>query len=156
VNDVARPALAKAAPATDALVMRVAGPWIAELVRGEEGCHLWQPTSQAPELLRVRVLPVEPGVTPIDRLRAHLDARAADDRGEAVVDPMRPLPLVRRIAFEPRPALQGGALGPPASLRLEDFAMQSLVEMRARSLADPFGDLLLLRLSHERDSEVAR
>ncbi|WP_437677372.1 AAA family ATPase [Sorangium sp. So ce131] len=131
------------------LVLSVVGLCVLDFFELETGAHVWTSLARGPEVVRVRVLPARPGLTPASAARDHLDRQAAFDeaarRGRALPpNPAALLPVVRRIRFDPpRPP------GRPAPIEIEDYVMGYAEASLVRSLSQALAPLWLLRMSRE-------
>lgn len=122
--------------ANDAVVLKMVGLCVADYLELETGTHVWTPTVQEPELIRVRVLPSDSG-TAVGHLKAYSAAKEKAERAATGV-----LPIVRSMKFDPpRPGK------PPAVLEMEDYILGIPHAMRVDRIADAFATLWLLRLS---------
>jgi ATP-dependent Clp protease ATP-binding subunit ClpA/ATP-dependent Clp protease ATP-binding subunit ClpC len=120
----------------DVVVIKMVGLCVADYLELETGTHVWTPTVQEPELLRVRVLPADSG-TALDHVKTYWAAKEKADRSATGV-----LPIVRSLKFDP--PLAGK---PPAVLEMEDYVLGIPHTMRVARIADAFATLWLLRLS---------
>ncbi|MFO0736160.1 MAG: AAA family ATPase [Labilithrix sp.] len=122
--------------ASDAVVIKMVGLCVADYLELETGTHVWTPTVNEPQLLRVRVLPADSG-TALEHVKAHWKARENAERAATGV-----LPIVRSLKFDPpRPGK------PPALLEMEDYVLGIPHTMRVERIQDAFATLWLLRLS---------
>ena len=128
------------------LVLRVSGLGVLDFFEGETGCHIWRSLARGSDVLRVRVLPAEPGLSPAGFIAAHLERarafEAALERGGALPDnPESLLPLCREYQFDPplRP-------GESAPLEVVDYALGYAGAQRVKSLDLGLPRLWLLRM----------
>ncbi|WP_437288533.1 AAA family ATPase [Sorangium sp. So ce406] len=131
------------------LVLSVVGLCVRDFFELETGAHVWTSLARGPEVVRVRVLPARPGLSPAAAVRDHLDRQAAFDeaarRGRALPpNPAELLPVVRRIRFDP-PRRPGTA----APIEIEDYVMGYAEASSVRSLSQALAPLWLLRMSRE-------
>ncbi|WP_437610389.1 AAA family ATPase [Sorangium sp. So ce834] len=131
------------------LVLSVVGLCVLDFFELETGAHVWTSLARGPEVVRVRVLPARPGLSPAGAVREHLERQAAFDeaarQGRALPpNPAALLPVVRRIRFDP-PRQPGRA----APIEIEDYAMGFAEASLARSLSQALAPLWLLRMSRE-------
>ncbi|WP_437992229.1 AAA family ATPase [Sorangium sp. So ce145] len=131
------------------LVLSVVGLCVMDFFELETGAHVWTSLSRGPEVVRVRVLPARPGLSPARAVREHLDLQAAFDeaaRRERALppNPAELLPVVRRVRFDPprRP-------GATAPIEIEDYVMGYAESSLVRSLSQALAPLWLLRMSRE-------
>ncbi|WP_437968286.1 AAA family ATPase [Sorangium sp. So ce260] len=131
------------------LVLSVVGLCVLDFFELETGAHVWTSLARGPEVVRVRVLPARPGLSPAAAVREHLERQAAFDEaarhGRALPpNPAALLPVVRRIRFDPprRP-------GRTAPIEIEDYAMGYAEAAQVRSLSQALAPLWLLRMSRE-------
>ncbi|WP_437317745.1 AAA family ATPase [Sorangium sp. So ce385] len=135
--------------AAELLVLSVVGLCVLDFFELETGAHVWTSLARGPEVVRVRVLPARPGLSPAGAVREHLERQAAFDEaarhGRALPpNPAALLPVVRRIRFDP-PRQPGRA----APIEIEDYAMGFAEASLARSLSQALAPLWLLRMSRE-------
>ncbi|WP_437814248.1 hypothetical protein [Sorangium sp. So ce1078] len=131
------------------LVLSVVGLCVLDFFELETGAHVWTSLARGPEVVRVRVLPARPGLSPAAAVREHLERQAAFDEaarhgGALPPNPAALLPVVRRIRFDP-PRRQGRA----APIEIEDYAMGYAEAAQVRSLSQALAPLWLLRMSRE-------
>jgi ATP-dependent Clp protease ATP-binding subunit ClpA/ATP-dependent Clp protease ATP-binding subunit ClpC len=126
----------------DHVVAKIVGLCIRDFLELETGTHVWQDEVREPELLRIRVLPAPPGLTPRAHVEAHLAARERAERGASDERLDRLLPVVRTIRFEPPPARR-----PAALLEMEDYVLGMPHTARVSRIADVFPPWWLLRVS---------
>ncbi|WP_437876921.1 AAA family ATPase [Sorangium sp. So ce513] len=131
------------------LVLSVVGLCVRDFFELETGSHVWTSLARGPEVVRVRVLPSRPGLSPAGAVRDHLERQAAFDeaarRGRALPpNPAALLPVVRRIRFDP-PRRPGRA----APIEIEDYVMGHAEAALVRSLSQALAPLWLLRMSRE-------
>ena len=143
------------------VVLHLQGLALWARLAAEAGTHQLLSDREPPELVRVRVLNAEQGP------REHLDALTADhvrylkalsttptaDASELPDDPEHPLPLIRRIRFDPwsasdaRSRMTAAGYGlkstPAAECRVEDVRLCMEVHLRTRRLADALRPLRL-------------
>ncbi|MBH23180.1 MAG: hypothetical protein CMH57_01720 [Myxococcales bacterium] len=129
------------------LVMRKVGLCALERFRGEVGCHVRRAMSVRPELIRVRVWPAPPGVSPLDVIREHQEGvvafqEALEARAPLPPNPERLLPLVRQVVWDP-PA-DGGRATP---VDLEDYALGYSETTQVSRLGDLLPTLWQLQMS---------
>ncbi len=126
------------------VVLRILGMCVRDFAELETGTHVWQGSTTAPELVRVRVLP-DDGRSAAAHVAEHRKLREAFDKaamapGREVHSPMRLLPIARTVRFDPpRAGL--------AALELEDFAMGHGGTFHVKTLAEALGSLWLLRMT---------
>ena len=146
------------AASPDLVVMKIVGLCIKDYLELETGTHVWQPTVQEPELLRVRVLPAHADHSAADHVRRYVEAkeraeRARDRDDEPTPPDARPdglLPVVRTIRFDP----PSGPGRPATALEMEDFVLGMPYEARVTTISEVFQKLWLLRISRvEGDAE---
>jgi ATP-dependent Clp protease ATP-binding subunit ClpC len=129
---------------TGHLVVKLVGPCVREFFELEAGTHIWQSLASAPEIVRVRVLPVSHGATPGGFVRSHQMELRAFEEDATRGDPLALSPIARVLRFDPpRPD------GPPARLEMEDFVIGYTGVAHARSISEALQPLWLLRLSRE-------
>ncbi|AKT43856.1 AAA family ATPase [Chondromyces crocatus] len=133
----------------EVLVLGVVGLCVLDFFELESGTHVWTSLGRGPELVRVRVLPASPGVTPRSVLADHLARKAAFDEatrrgGELVESPSALGPVVRTFRFDPpeRP-------GRNATFEVEDYVMGHADRMEVRSIEQGLEPLWLLRRTRE-------
>ncbi|WP_437647781.1 AAA family ATPase [Sorangium sp. So ce362] len=131
------------------LVLSVVGLCVLDFFELETGAHVWTSLARGPEVVRVRVLPARPGLSPATAVREHLERQAAFDEaarhGRALPpNPAALLPVVRRIRFDPP-----GRPGRAAPIEIEDYAMGYAEAALVRSLSQALAPLWLLRMSRE-------
>ncbi|XXX77782.1 AAA family ATPase [Sorangium sp. So ce134] len=131
------------------LVLSVVGLCVLDFFELETGAHVWTSLARGPEVVRVRVLPARPGLSPAGAVRDHLERQAAFDEaarhGRALPpNPAALLPVVRRIRFDP-PRQPGRA----APIEIEDYVMGAAEASPVRSLSQALAPLWLLRMSRE-------
>ncbi|WP_437571184.1 AAA family ATPase [Sorangium sp. So ce542] len=131
------------------LVLSVVGLCVLDFFELETGAHVWTSLARGPEVVRVRVLPARPGLSPAGAVREHLERQAAFDEaarqgGALPPNPAALLPVVRRIRFDP-PRQPGRA----APIEIEDYVMGIAEASLARSLSQALAPLWLLRMSRE-------
>ncbi|MCL2726299.1 MAG: AAA family ATPase [Polyangiaceae bacterium] len=126
------------------VVVKIVGLCIKDYLELETGTHVWQPSVNEPELLRVRVLAAEDGLTASGHVKAYIAAREKAERVgvPAEARPDRLLPVVRTIRFDP-PLPQR----PAAPLDMEDFVLGMPYSTQVTTMADAFPTLWLLRMS---------
>jgi ATP-dependent Clp protease ATP-binding subunit ClpC len=130
------------------IVLKIVGLCVLDFYAMETGSHVWHSLADSPEIVRVRVLPAEPGRSAALLIDEHVDRRRAFEQfvqggsGEPPVNPERLLPAVRKIRFDPprRP-------GTPAHLEVEDYVLGYSTTLWVRALADALPPLWMLRMS---------
>ncbi|WP_437590503.1 AAA family ATPase [Sorangium sp. So ce1000] len=142
-------ALSAAGRGAELLVLSVVGLCVLDFFELETGVHVWTSLARGPELVRVRVVPARPGLSPAGAVREHLERQAAFDEaarhGRALPpNPAELLPVVRRVRFDPprRP-------GATAPIEIEDYVMGYAESALVRSLSQALAPLWLLRMSRE-------
>jgi ATP-dependent Clp protease ATP-binding subunit ClpC len=128
------------------VVLRILGMCVRDFAELETGTHVWQGSTAAPELVRVRVL-VDDGRSPAEHALAYKTKRDAFENaamapGREADNPQRLLPIARTVRFDPPRA----GLAP---LTLEDFAMGHGGTFHVKTLAEALGSLWLLRMTRE-------
>ncbi|WP_437279300.1 AAA family ATPase [Sorangium sp. So ce375] len=131
------------------LVVSVVGLCVLDFFELETGVHVWTSLARGPEVVRVRVLPARPGLSPAGAVQEHLDRQSAFDEaarhGRALPpNPAELLPVVRRVRFDP--PRRAGATAP---IEIEDYVMGYADSAQVRSLAQALAPLWLLRMSRE-------
>ncbi|MFO0551971.1 MAG: AAA family ATPase [Polyangiaceae bacterium] len=136
----------------DCIVLSLSAIGVRDALAHEEGCHVWQPLAESPEIVRVRVLPA--GTAPLAAAKDYLARAAAFRRAmqlssglDAAARPSNPAsltPMVRRFRFEP-PA-RPGALAP---LEVEDYVLGLVREPPVREPVEALRALIWARLSRE-------
>ncbi len=130
--------------APEVVVMKLVGLCIRDFLELESGTHVWRSSAREPELLRVRVLPAGPGVTPGAHVRSFRAAREAAERDPAgaTVRPDGLLPIVRTMWFDAPARGKAGTL-----LEMEDYVVGLPHTARVTRIADAFAKLWLYRVS---------
>jgi ATP-dependent Clp protease ATP-binding subunit ClpC len=124
------------------IVFRAVGLCLLDLFENETGTHVLHDTLQAPALVRVRALSVEPATTARGLAEEYAFARAAWARAvDAAPSPVnRLLPIVRSIARDPK----GSG---PSPYTIEDYRIAYVDTVWARSFGEALQPIWLLKLS---------
>jgi ATP-dependent Clp protease ATP-binding subunit ClpC len=124
-----------------AVVIRAVGLCLLDLFTDETGTHVLHDTLQAPALIRVRALPVDPSTTAASIATTYRDARAEWARlvGQGPSSANKLLPIVRSISRETRPG--------PTPYAIEDYRIAYVDTVWARSLTEALQPIWLLKMS---------
>lgn len=133
--------LARPGEAPVQVVVRAVGLCLLDLFADETGTHVLHDTLQAPALVRVRALPVDPATTAQTLAVAHRDARAAWARsvGQGPSEAQKLLPVVRSISRETRSG--------PIPFAIEDYRIAYVDTVWARTLSEALLPIWLLKMS---------
>jgi ATP-dependent Clp protease ATP-binding subunit ClpC len=126
----------------DLVTLRVVGPGVRDALSLEHGTHIWHRAADAPEVVRVVVEPLAPGVTALAALATRVASRQARDeqarRGGAIAPDA--LPVVRTVRFTP-----SSRRGESSRWSVEDFVLGYARETSATELTAPLRELFTLR-----------
>jgi ATP-dependent Clp protease ATP-binding subunit ClpA/ATP-dependent Clp protease ATP-binding subunit ClpC len=130
----------------DVALLAIVGICIKDFAELETGTHVWQGLATAPELVRVRVLPLpdRPLADIAAEFRTKKEAfdRASLGAARGAENPARLLPIARRVRFTPPRA----GLAP---LELEDYVMGHGGTFHAQNVAEALSSLWLLRMTRQ-------
>jgi ATP-dependent Clp protease ATP-binding subunit ClpC len=121
------------------IVIRAVGLCLLDLLSDETGTHVLHDPLAAPALVRVRALPVDPGMTARSIAEDYLTKRKASARAEGPSEVNRLLPIVRSISREPRSG--------PLPHAIEDYRIAYVDTVWARTLNEALQPIWLLKLS---------
>lgn len=121
------------------IVIRAVGLCLLDLFADETGTHVLHDSLQAPALVRVRALPVDPAITARSLAEQYLAARTASSRAEGPTEVNRLLPIVRSISRETKSG--------PMPFAIEDYRIAYVDTVWARNLSEALQPIWLLKLS---------
>jgi ATP-dependent Clp protease ATP-binding subunit ClpA/ATP-dependent Clp protease ATP-binding subunit ClpC len=130
-------------------VLKIVGLCVRDFFALETGVHVWTSLDREPQIVRVRVLPAEPGQTPESVIAVQIEAQRRYDealRGgrERPENPSALSPVVRKVRFDP--ARNPGGSSP---IEIEDYVMGFAETIEAHSFEDALAPIWLLRTSRE-------